>query len=329
MRLADRIAQARQPFIAVCSSTRQLTRLSGVVDCANDIVACPIRYVLSDELTRLCAAIAYSKGARTLSCADWVTVPASRLWVEWTHAPWQDELDRHGFPRGDESAGRCGRRGALIFASRDGRRGSIRTFWCAGEEERDLCAGVMLAEFDFDSHAEECAVPARGESGAIRVITDDFDCGSTLSQCFSFRFEDSWGAYYDRACPSGPVREAIARHSLSTIALDIPLLVTFFLLLNTRSGLPTLPSRLDRINRSRCCTGKSPLLEHVNVRAPFPCGPTLFNRDSEPSGRKGPRLHHVRGHLVRRRNELFWRLPHLRGNPRAGIVKTRTVTWAF
>jgi hypothetical protein len=37
----------------------------------------------------------------------------------------------------------------------------------------------------------------------------------------------------------------------------------------------------------------------------------------------------VRGHLVRRGSELFWRVPHLRGNVRAGIVRSRTVTWTI
>jgi hypothetical protein len=30
---------------------------------------------------------------------------------------------------------------------------------------------------------------------------------------------------------------------------------------------------------------------------------------------------------VRRGNKIFWRIPHLRGNSRAGAIRTRTVTW--
>jgi hypothetical protein len=37
----------------------------------------------------------------------------------------------------------------------------------------------------------------------------------------------------------------------------------------------------------------------------------------------------VRGHLVRRGSKLFWRVPHLRGNARAGNIRSRTVTWQF
>jgi hypothetical protein len=32
---------------------------------------------------------------------------------------------------------------------------------------------------------------------------------------------------------------------------------------------------------------------------------------------------------VRRGSQLFWRVPHLRGSCRAGVVRTRTVTWTI
>src|SRR5580693_8586663 len=99
MRLADRVAQARTPFVAVCDSTGARARLSGASDCASEVAGCAIRFVLSDELTRLCAALAYSKGAQSLSCVDLMRIPAERLWVEWAYAPWRNELDRYGFPR--------------------------------------------------------------------------------------------------------------------------------------------------------------------------------------------------------------------------------------
>jgi hypothetical protein len=32
---------------------------------------------------------------------------------------------------------------------------------------------------------------------------------------------------------------------------------------------------------------------------------------------------------VRRGSQLFWRVPHLRGSARSGVVRTRTVIWTF
>ena len=327
MRLVDRVAQARTPFIAVSASTGAHSRLSGASDCANDVASCAIRYILSDELTRLCAALAYSKGAQALSCADLMRIPAERLWVEWAHTPWQNELDRFGFSSARDNLGYCGRRGALLTASRDGRRGHVRTFWSTGKTEVDVCASPMLAHFDFDSLEHSTCSPTF--SRRLRVLNGASDKDSALRTCFEFEFERSWADYYERAKLSALARENIEKDSLGTIALDIPVLLAFFLLLNTRTGLPQQQSQLERINRARGRAGKVPLLDHVDVSAPFPSGHIFPRSDSSPSWRRRPRLHHVRGHLVRRRNELFWRVPHLRGDAKAGVLRSRTVTWAF
>jgi hypothetical protein len=325
MRLVDRVAQSRAPFIAMCSTTGFQTRLSGAADYAVDAANCPIRYVLSDELTRLCAALAYSRGARTLSCTDLIHIPAERLWVEWAYAPWRKELDRYGFRPADDQFGNCGRRGAMLSASRDGRRGRVRTFWSTGEREIDLCASAMFADFDFDADPNDRAMHSR----TLRVSNGHLDADSALRRCFSFEFERTWAEYYDRAQLSAAKRQQVEHHSLGTIAFDIPVLLAFFLLLNTRTGLPQQKSQLDRLNRSRTRDRKAPLLDHIEVLAPFPSEYLFARNDSLPSGRRRPRLHHVRGHLVRRRNELFWRVPHLRGKASSGVLKTRTVTWAF
>jgi hypothetical protein len=327
MRLVDRVAQCRTPFIAICRSTGLQTRLAGAMDFADDAAKCPIRYVLSDELTRLCAALAYSKGAQSLACTDLVRIPAERLWVEWAYAPWRNELDRYGFPPSNDQFDNCGRRGALLMASRDGRRGHVKTFWCTGEADIDVSVSPMYADFDFDAPERDNHQTA--QSHALRVMNGPSDSDSTIKTCFSFNFEPTWAEYYDRAQLSAAHRQVLEHHSLGTVALDIPVILAFFLLLNTRAGLPQQKSRLERLNKSRIRGGKAPLLDHIDVLAPFPSGYLSTRGDSESSGRRRPRLHHVRGHLVRRRNELFWRVPHLRGNSSAGVLKTRTVTWAF
>src|SRR5277367_604880 len=268
MRLVDRVAQARTPFIAACASTGVQTRLSGASDCANEVASCPIRYVLNDELTRLCAALAYSKGAQALNCGDLLRVPAERLWVEWADAPWRHELDLYGFRPARDNFGHGGRRGAMLTASRDGRRGQVRTFWSTGEREFEVCASTMLANFDFDApeHDDCLSSPSR----RLRVTSGQSAGDYALRRCFDFEFEGSWANYYDRANLTEAGRKYIVHHSLGTIALDIPVLLALFLLLNTRSGLPQQQSQLDRLNRSRNRNGKVPLLDHIEVSAPFP-----------------------------------------------------------
>jgi hypothetical protein len=330
MRLADRIAQSRTPFVVQSLTDGALTRLSGASDFAADVAQCPARYVLSDELTRLCTALAYSRGARNLECADLLRVPFERIWVEWCEGAWLCELERYGFRPPPESVRRTGRRGALIRASRDGRSGSIRTFWSIGETDPDLLASSMEAYFDLDTGEDEEPDPPDEHDGPPICVSaaDDRHLG-LLRRCFRFRFERTWADYYRRAALSSEREAALARHALGTIAADIPMLLAFFLLLSTRTGLPQRTPELERLNRCRTRAGKTPLLDHIEVLSPM-LGESYSSGGTGPAlQRRAPRLHHVRGHLVRRGSQLFWRVPHLRGNSRSGVVRTRTVTWTI
>jgi hypothetical protein len=323
MKLADRIAQFRTPFVVQRGAA--FTQLNNAAECAGDVAQAPIRFVLSNELTRLCAALALSKGARTLACADLVRVPARTVWVEWCNEAWQQELLRYGFAIDRAAPG--GRRGALMHATPDGRRGTLRTFW-SGEAAGDVLASSVEAYFDLDTpEGEEPAVPAGWSPSPRRVADDTAD--DILERCFRFRYERTWSDYYREARLAPRESEVVWRHALGTIAIDIPVVLAFFLLLGTRSGLPQLPQSFERLNRTRAKSGKAALLDHIDVRAPLVPGYASDSASRWAGNRRSPRLHHVRGHLVRRGSELFWRVPHLRGNARQGTVQSRTVTWIF
>jgi hypothetical protein len=329
MRLLDRIAQRPTPFMVENLPTRTVTCLSGAADYADALARCATRYVLSDDLTRLCTALAYSKGARTLECADLLHIPATELWMEWSEAPWREELALHGMARSDDAVSGSGRRGAWVRASHDGRRGLLRTFWTVGERETDVLASCMEAYFDLDTGQEEPEPLDHENGGAFAVSSQDDGDADLLRQCFRFRYEKSWANYYASAQLGALEQRAIACHALGTIAIDIPVLLAFFLLLGTRGSLPQRPLTLARLNRARARLGKPPLLDHVEVLSPLtqPYQPTT--REQVGVSRRSPRLHHVRGHLVRRGSQLFWRVPHMRGTARSGIVRSRTVTWTF
>lgn len=331
MKLVDRIAQCHTPFVVTCRASGRRRTLNNAAECAHDVSRVPIRFVLSDDLTRLCTALAYSKGARTLACADLIRVPSQSVWIEWPCRPWQDELSHHAICVDDPAYSPGHRRGALLQGSKEGRRGTLRTFW-SGEVEGDVLASSIQAYFDLDTpEGEEPEPPAGWSVSGNRLFDPVHRSADVLSRCFRFRYEPSWCQYYAEAGLTAEQRAALWRHALGTIALDIPVLCAFFLLLGTRAGLPQSPQSFERLNRSRVKAGKAPLLAHVDVRAPLL--PDGRGRESEDEGagvgRRGPRLHHVRGHLVRRGAELFWRVPHLRGNARFGAVRTRTVTWTF
>jgi hypothetical protein len=327
MKLIDRVAQSRAPFMVEQCGGERVDILNNTADCAAEVARCPLRFVLSDELTRLCTALAYSKGSRTLECADLLHVPATSLWLEWCALPWESELAQYGFAVDERTATRRGRRGALLRASPDGRRGMVRTFWTDDLNSEALASSVE-AYFDFDvAPGEEPEPPDDCPMPPLRVVDDTHNCEDVLSRCFRFRYERSWREYYDRAALSKTERDALDRHALGTIAIIIPVILAFLLLMGTKTGLPRRTESFERLNRARAKAGKSPLLDHIEVCSPLMAPYYDSASCTSEATRRSPRLHHVRGHLVRRGNELFWRVPHLRGSARAGAVRTRTVTW--
>ena len=327
MRLIDRVAQCKQPIVVQSNSAHGFIHLAGAAECAEQVARCGLRYVLSDELTRLCAALAYSKGARALECCDLIHVPAEHVWLEWRAAPWVDELRQFGFRLEDSNAEFARSRGALITGSRDGRRGTIRTFWDLDNARIDVSASSMLAHFDLDGLSESDPIQA---GCSLRVSVGEVAGNDILADCFRFQFEPSWAAYYRRANLPEDARSALEKYCLGTIAPDIPLLLAFFLLLATRSGLPQNYICRTRLNRARRRDGRRSLLDHIEVSAPFiPMDSAPHMADADTRGRHERRLHAVRGHLVRRGGQVFWRIPHMRGSAHRGVVRTRTVTWSF
>jgi hypothetical protein len=326
--LIDCVTQCHTPFVVRDCTNGMVTALNNTADCAGLVARCPLRYVLADNLTRLCADLAYSRGARTVACADLLHVPAEALWVEWCNEPWKNALEHYGFALAPAGAQWVGRRGAWVRASRDGRRGVVRTFWSVGAAE--VLASSVEAYFDFDTASREDPQPLDGHEGcAGKVYDGERSDDDILGRCFRFRYEQSWSEYYRGAGLPSEATFALWRHAVGTIAMDIPMLLTLFLLLVTRNGLPQRAQTLEHLNRRRLHGGKAPLLEHIEVRAPLLPEYQHGWRGEPRSTRTSRRLHHVRGHLVRRGSQIFWRVPHLRGSARAGAVRARTVTWTF
>lgn len=328
MNLIDSVAQCRKPLLVRDPATGEVTSLNNVADCAERVAHCPLRYVLTDELAHLCAGLAYAKGASTGLCASLLRAPAESLWVEWRHEPWQRAVRQCGLPGAAAVPPSGARYGMWVRALPDGRRGLLRTFWSATAQ--DVVASSVEAYFDFDTAAGEEPEPLEGAVGSCVALgeggREDED---VIGRCFRFRYERSWAQYYASGDLSREQRSALWRHAVSTVAMDVPMLLAFFLLLATRNALPQRAQTFARLNRRRLRRGKPPLLEHIEVRVPMLPEYRQVPRGEPKSTRMSPRLHHVRGHLVRRGGLIFWRVPHLRGNARAGSVRTRTVIWSI
>ena len=105
------------------------------------------------------------------------------------------------------------------------------------------------------------------------------------------------------------------------------MLLALFLLMAIRAGLVHTRVCPVRLNAKRVRLGRPPLLEHIDVSSPvFAAAPVPHRPGDAPvTLRRGPRLHHVRGHIVRRHDAVYWRGPHWRGHVRLGCVRSRTV----
>ena len=315
MRLLDEVAQSRGANASPVQQALLSQGLSTAAGFSAAVAACPVRYVLQDDLTKVCAALAFSEGDRLAACLDLIFLPARQLWIEWNDQARETSADQQ-----------CRRAGMLLDACEDGRRGRLRTFWSNGAGESPSLA-ALETHVDLDRGWSGGGNPFDG--GWARVI-DSGDAGvSELMDCLRFRFDDAWADYYRRSSCDTGARDAVLRQSLSAVARDVPVVLAFLLLLNARGGLPKRPIDRSILNHRRTANHKALLLDHIEVHAPVSAQLHSSRPGTAALQRSPPRLHHVRGHLVRRENTVVWRMPHLRGHASRGMIKSRTVTFSF
>lgn len=324
MRLLDLVAQST----SAAPTLPQGWNFPGAHHFAEAVRNCPLRLVLADDLIQCSTQLAYAEGERLSGCLDLIHVPAQQLWVEWLEATRQSALcEIPAWARTSCSGAR--RTGVLITAGPAGRAGRMRTFWSAQNEQ--VYSAALLTDFDLDRVVRPAldvdAVFKGAEFGVVMPVEPALD---ELLSHVCFRLDPVWADYYRAALLTPAEQSVVLREILGTMAFDTPMILALFLLFAAKDGLRRRASDIERLNRLRCRSGKRPLLEHIEVSAPiaaeYPHGSAFADRANH---RRGPRLHHVRGHLVRRGDSVFWRLPHLRGNARLGMVRSRTVQLSF
>jgi hypothetical protein len=294
---------------------------------AEAIHACPLRLVLADDLVRCSTALAYAEGDRLSGCLDLLRVPSERLWVEWAEGPRQAALCE--IPElAIQPTTSAGRAGVLVHSDAAGRTGTIRTFWSTADDK--TFAAAMIADFDLNlpiRNSQSIAAVFDGESAGVCLPEEP--AIDALLRHIRFRFDPAWSDYYRSANLSNHQQWAVLRAALGSMAFDVPMLFAVWLLMAATDGARRSVVNLDRLNRARRLAGKSELLEHVEVRTNIQAQHHGNRSDGNTGTRTGRRLHHVRGHIARRGYKLFWRSPHLRGNARLGVVRSRTVELTF
>jgi hypothetical protein len=328
MRLLDRIVQNRAPLLIARGAT--IVRLPGPSAYATAVANCPLRLVLTDPLTRVCTSLAYAEGDRLGDCLDLIHVPARALWVEWLDGPRLETVAAAlglGLAAGYSEQAAL-RAGIYVTADASGRRGCARTFWGPAAEDADVCLAPLVTEFDLGAEDEPVGSSADVYAGGtVRLAIADPGIASVL-RCLRFRFDEAWAAYYRQACTTASLRDSVLRNSLAAVATDLPVLFALCLLLSSRTRLPERRPDFARLNRRRARAGRPALLEHVELSVPVM---SAYSTAAGAAGdsRRAARLHHVRGHLVRRGSQVFWRVPHLRGRASFGHLRSRSLTLQF
>jgi hypothetical protein len=289
-----------------------ISAMPGAADHVATVGEATHRYVLGDDVARVCADLIFQQTAFLASCTDLVRAPAGTFWLEWTdgHMAAADV---------DRRAHQHRRAGMLVCADATGRRGRIQTFW-AEPEGGDPIAAPGSIEFDFDEDLSRLCdkeeywplVPPRS---------------SPLDQILShvrLRLEPCWLDYYRRES-SGPggLAKTLAQVS-ETLWVDPGILSAFSILLALKSDVRLTKPDLTKLNAARRKRGKPDLMDYVEVSASI-FRPEPSWRLGDHGGRSRARLHHVRGHFVRRKNNIFWRSAHMRGDAHLGAAPRKTV----
>ncbi|HKD54051.1 MAG TPA: hypothetical protein VKB72_07500 [Steroidobacteraceae bacterium] len=324
MRLLDHVAQCTVPFL-VRQKCGAVWRLTSAGDFSQAVSRCPLRFVLTDELLRVCIELAYSQRDELCSCLDLVRLPAERLWVEWSEPARREALRRVIPEYVAADAMDVERSGVLICAEGNGRSGSLRTFFLTGGEAREPLVAALETLLDLDGNGTSPPPGTVRRAGLIAVCDPQHEHLNDVLRCARFRLDPAWQRYYQSVLPNPAAGAQVIRLLISSVAFDIPMLLALFLLMATRAALVRQAVRPEPLNRKRAKLGRPPLLEHVEVSAPLFIQGACRDRENPGTARNRPRFHHVRGHIVRRHNTVYWRGPHWRGHLRLGRVLSRTV----
>ena len=322
MRLLDLVAQSTSAAAMLPGGWG----FPGAHQFADAVRTCPLRLVLADDLIQYTIQLAYAEGERLSGCLDLIHVPAQQLWLEWLEAARQSTLSE--MPACTSTPCYSVRRtGVHIAADPAGRAGTMRTFWSTLNEQ--VYSAALLTDFDLDRVTRPALeIDSVFSGAAFGVVIPVEPALDELLSHVCFRLDPAWVNYYRAADLTEDQQSLVLRAVLGTVAFDMPMILALFLLFAAKDGLQRQAAELERLNRARRCSGKRALLEHIEVRAPISAH---YQRPASlaVNRRRGPRLHHVRGHIVRRGEKVFWRLPHLRGSARLGVVRSRTVQLSF
>jgi hypothetical protein len=287
MRLIDQLAQARTCYDVI--GPQGALPVPGAAGQAGGVSEIPLRYMLQPAIAGRCRALLETDRGMLAAGNMLLRAPAPKLWLEW-----------------DEEV----KVGLLVEADDSGRSGTVQLFW--EQQSGDPALAQAMLSFDFD----QMLPPPRDGSSTFAVRADEHP----LADHLRFHIADEWMQHlFSDGVADG--LEAAAT-ICAAVLHDAEMLFAFAPLLLHRHEIALVPSSLDRLNQHRLARRKPALLDHIEVGLDLEMARLYAN--GMGSAGKAARLHMVRGHMVHRRDQAFWRRSHLRGLL-SHAVPTRTV----
>lgn len=298
MLLADRVAQCALEAESLAGNVSIFDAdLLAAVQTANP------RYVLDEYASMACIDLIRNADGLFDPASELLRLPSECFWLE---------MREEAFCPGDRPEG--GRIGVLVQAERSGRRGFIRHF--SAKPDRVCQELPVWTEFDFDE-------PPELSERSFKLAHGEFGHLAGLLEHVLVHLDRYWAS-----SPAIAERQNPQQFFAEAVWFDFPLIAAFASLLNSPGIVATRQSDLHRLNRARARRRRPPLLDHVEVRLVLGEEPR-YSASAANRHRTPPRLHFVRGHMVRRSGKIFWRASHLRGDTSKSILrKTVRVTAA-
>lgn len=304
MRLLDHIARSTAPHL-VC-----LPRVFSPCDFAQQVADCPLRYVLSDRLVRMCIELACSQGDELSGCLDLVRLPASRhIWIEWNDLTWQPD----GWAR--VAVGRVARRvlvrGALVSVGANRRSASVRTFLLPKGMSPTPVVVPMTTLLEL-GNGNAASPPDLVHAPTDEVLEASLPQGvRRVLDHARFRLDPNCADHYRSLSRSPKILEQLTQADLGQVALDVPILIALFLLLSLRANLPCMPVNVRTRPQNSRPSG------FIELSAPlFLAAPRLA--DSAMPECRSLAFDHVPGDIQRRKDIVFWRRNNWSAHVRLG-----------
>lgn len=308
MRLLDQVAQATRSIVI---EDRLLGRvlLPGAGSFASAVRDTTLRYVLQDDVTRVSKDLAFGQAALLASCLDIVRLPSECMWIEWRDLPPDSSVQISAGPPPERKVG------ALITSDVGGRTGRIQIIWEEiGNEPTPHPAALV---FDLDNKIVS-------KQNYVKLYLADGDSRQkALFEHLGMEIQPEWLNYYRSSIGGNAHWSKIHNELAEVVRSDAPFVLAFCLLLSMRTELTFKATEFVRLNEQRRKRQKPTLLDHVEIGTTIHRALSSANADVTAGGRASSRLHHVRGHFVRRGNAVFWRSSHLRGDAQLGIAPVK------